>query len=179
MNPNLIQQQTASWLTSVIIPYKICPFAEAVVTQQRLKYYVNLDTSIETCLLNLISECQVLDSEANIETSLLIYPNHLTDFSEFLEYLTLAEELLYTQGYDGIYQLASFHPQYCFQDAEQDDPANYTNRSPYPMLHLLRESSIEAALQVFPNPENIPSNNIQLTRSLGLQKMQQLLAKCI
>jgi hypothetical protein len=83
------------------------------------------------------------------------------------------------QGYEGIYQLASFHPQYCFAEADSQDAANYTNRSPYPMLHLIRERSIESALQHFPHPESIPERNIQLTRQLGLAKMQALLAACI
>ena len=79
------------------------------------------------------------------------------------------------KGYEGVYQLASFHPDYCFADSDEDDPANYTNRSPYPMLHLIREASIERALASYKNPENIPETNIKLARELGLDKMQSLL----
>jgi hypothetical protein len=86
---------------------------------------------------------------------------------------------MHKQGYEGIYQLASFHPQYLFADSDENDPSNYTNRSPYPMLHILREASLEKVLESYPNPENIPERNIELTRSLGLETMQKLLAECI
>jgi hypothetical protein len=86
--------------------------------------------------------------------------------------------LLEAQDYNGVYQLASFHPNYCFDGSLKNDAANYTNRSPYPMLHLLRESSLEQALAHYPNPEMIPENNIKLTRELGLEKMKSTLAAC-
>ena len=90
-----------------------------------------------------------------------------------------ANRQLGKSGYEGVYQLASFHPSYLFADAGDDDPGNYTNRSPYPMLHILREASVEAALATYPNPENIPNRNIQLTQTLGLAVMQDLLAQCV
>ena len=86
--------------------------------------------------------------------------------------------MLKAQDYEGIYQLASFHPDYRFEGAGPDDPANYTNRSPYPMLHILRETSVEQALKNYPNPEKIPERNVQLTQGLGLQIMEELLAGC-
>ena len=86
--------------------------------------------------------------------------------------------MLIEQGYEGVYQLASFHPDYCFDGAKRNDAANYTNRSPYPMLHLLRETSLEQAIRSYPHPENIPQRNIELTQELGLAKMQVLLAAC-
>ncbi len=92
--------------------------------------------------------------------------------------LDLATALLKAQGYEGVYQLASFHPDYRFEGAEPNDPANYTNRSPYPMLHILREASIERTLLHYPNPENIPRRNTHLMKSLGLQHAQNLLARC-
>ena len=108
----------------------------------------------------------------------MIYDNAFISFDDYLDFLELAEALLLEQDYEGIYQLASFHPDYCFEGAKQDDPANYTNRSPYPMLHLLRESSIELALASYPHPENIPQKNIKSLRELGLTKIQSLLAGC-
>ena len=142
------------------------------------RFSVNQDSVIERCLLNLMLECDQLDTDESIETTLLIYTDAFTGFDDYLDFLELAETLLTEQGYEGIYQLASFHPDYCFEGADQNDPANYTNRSPYPMLHLLRESSIEQAVNAYPHPENIPQRNIELTRELGLAKMRALLSSC-
>ncbi|MCQ8183757.1 DUF1415 domain-containing protein, partial [Methylomonas sp. SURF-1] len=88
-------------------------------------------------------------------------------------------QLLTDQGYEGIYQLASFHPRYRFADSDETDPSNYTNRSPYPMLHLIRESSIENALAIYPDPAAIPERNIELTRRLGLKKLQDIVSACL
>ena len=93
--------------------------------------------------------------------------------------MEIANDLMFEQGYEGVYQLASFHPDYCFADSEADDPANYTNRSPYPMLHLIREQSIEKALALYKKPESIPETNVQLARELGLKKMQSLLEEAV
>ncbi len=178
MSAQQIEQHTEKWIKTLIIPYKICPFAQAVVEKQRLHYYVDYSMGVETALMGLVEECQRLDSDESIETTLLIYADLYADFDDFLDYLELANTLLETQGYVGVYQLASFHPDYCFEGADETDAANYTNRSPYPMLHLLRESSLEQALKDYPNPESIPEHNLKLTRKLGLAKMQTLLAAC-
>jgi hypothetical protein len=112
------------------------------------------------------------------ETSLLIFPTALTDFNGYLDLLDIATALLTDQGYEGVYQLASFHPNYCFEGVGSDDPSHYTNRSPYPMIHILREASLEAALTKYPNPENIPVRNVRRAQSLGLTVMRSLLAAC-
>ena len=169
---------TQTWLKTIIIEYSICPFAKRELERGSIRFSINHDTEIENCLLNLMLECDRLDSDSNIETTLLIYDRAFTTFDDYLDFLELAETLMCEQGYEGIYQLASFHPDYCFEGAAQDDPANYTNRSPYPMLHLLRETSIERAVASYPHPENIPQRNIELARELGLAKMQVLLAAC-
>ncbi len=169
---------TQAWLTNIIIAHGICPFAKREVERGSIRYSVDDNSDMENCLLTLTLECDRLDSDAAIATTLLIYPNSFSVFDDYLDFLDLAEALLAAQGYDGIYQLASFHPDYCFDGAKHNDPANYTNRSPYPMLHLLRESSIEHAISNYPHPETIPERNIALTRQLGLAKMQALLALC-
>lgn len=128
--------------------------------------------------MNLMLECDRLDTDTDIETTLLIYPHAFSLFDDYLDFLELAETLMCEQGYEGIYQLASFHPDYCFEGSYINDPANYTNRSPYPMLHLIRETSLEQAINCYPDPDNIPQRNIELTRSLGLTKLQNLLAAC-
>ncbi len=169
---------TQNWLKTIIIEYSICPFAKRELERGSIRFSINHDTEIESCLLNLMLECDRLDTDSSIETTLLIYDSAFTAFDDYLDFLELAETLIIEQGYEGIYQLASFHPAYCFEGAKPDDPANYTNRSPYPMLHLLRETSIERAVATYPHPENIPQRNIELTRELGLAKMQALLAAC-
>ena len=124
-------------------------------------------------------ECSRLDRDPGIETTLLVFANLFEEFDDFLDMVELGDALLLDQGYEGTYQLASFHPQYRFADAPSDDPANYTNRSPWPMIHLLRESSITRALQGYPgNPEDIPRKNIELARSKGDTAMKKMLSDC-
>jgi hypothetical protein len=173
-----IKAATQAWLKSIIIEYSICPFAKREQERGSIHFSITRDTDIEQCLLHLILECERLETEPGIETTLLIYADAFAEFDDYLDFLEIAESLLVEQGYEGTYQLASFHPDYCFQGSDPDDAANYTNRSPYPMLHLLRETSIEQAVASYPNPENIPQRNIELTRKLGLVKMQALLAAC-
>ena len=174
----LLITATQTWLKTIIIEYSICPFAKRKLDRGSIRFCIDHDTEIESCLLNLMLECDRLNIDTSIETTLLIYDSAFTAFDDYLDFLELAETLLIEQNYEGVYQLASFHPDYCFEGAKQGDPANYTNRSPYPMLHLLRETSIERAVASYPHPENIPQRNIELTRELGLAKMQALLAAC-
>jgi hypothetical protein len=184
MNPTMSNQDqpylhaTTKWLDSLIIAYNLCPFAQRERERGSIRFSVDYHTALESCLLTMIQECERLDSDDNIETTLVIYANAFASFDDYLDFLALAEDLLYEQGYEGVYQLASFHPHYCFDDAGLNDPANYTNRSPYPMLHLIRETSIEQAVSHYPDPDNIPQRNIELTRNLGLTKLQDLLAAC-
>lgn len=169
---------TKNWLASVVIGLNLCPFARREWEENRIRYHMVSHTDISDCLENLIEECIVLDMDDSIETTLLIYPHQFQAFDDYLEFLALAEELLELQDYQGTYQLASFHPKYCFNGETPDDAANYTNRSPYPMLHLLREDSIEQATLNHPDPDGIPQRNIELTRKLGRENLQTLLANC-
>ncbi|MEI6745774.1 MAG: DUF1415 domain-containing protein, partial [Methylococcaceae bacterium] len=148
--------ETKKWLETVVIAHNICPFAKRVFDNGSIHFAIETSTDIETCLENLVAECERLDKDESIETTLVIYANALADFDEYLDFIEVAQDLLEAQDYEGIYQFASFHPKYCFEGADENDAANYTNRSPYPMLHLLRESSIDYALANYPNPEMIP-----------------------
>lgn len=176
-NPRIVAA-TQTWLTSFIIAHNICPFARQVHENGGIRYRVIDSGKPEDCLEALIEECRHLDAEPATETTLLIFAEACAEFDDFLDLAAIAEQLLIDQGYEGIYQLASFHPDYCFAESNEDDPANYTNRSPYPMLHIIREASIELALRNYQNPELIPERNIELTRKLGLAKMQAQLAAC-
>lgn len=171
-------EQTKNWLKSIIIGLGFCPFAQQELERNRIHYCVVRTDNLQACLESLVLECERLDGNKNIATSLLIYPDRWADFNDFLDYLALAESLLEAQKYQGIYQLASFHPLYRFEGAPEKDPANYTNRSPHPMLHLLREDGLEIALKQYPHPEQIPHRNIQRARTLGETKLKILLDGC-
>jgi hypothetical protein len=171
------KKQTQQWLKHFIIKHNICPFAHAVVEKKQVFYAIDAYVEMEACLHQLIEECQRLDQQNTIETTLIIYTQSLQTFDDFLAYLDIANELLIAQHYEGVYQLASFHPDYCFEGLDENDAANYTNRSPFPMLHLIRESSLETALEHYPNPELIPERNIKLTRELGMNALNALLLK--
>lgn len=180
-------KQTQSWLDNFIIAHHICPFAKRERDRGSIHFCVDENSEISQTLENLVIECERLDQEPEIETTLFILAQVGEDFNDYLDFLDIANQLLITQNYEGIYQLASFHPDYCFADGSSladgsspadgsnDDPANYTNRSPYPMLHIIREQSLEKALQNYPNPELIPERNIAFCRSQGLEAMKEML----
>jgi hypothetical protein len=171
--------QTKKWITDVVIGCNFCPFASKVVKQQTVLYTVERSLKTAVCLEILLQECTRLDEDITIETSFLIFPENFKLFEEYLDFVAIAEKLLKQNGYNGIYQLASFHPLYRFADAPAGDAANYTNRSIYPMLHLLRESSIDKALEYYDNPGSIPENNIQFAREKGIVYMKMLRDQCI
>ena len=178
LDPQTIIRETRTWLSSVIIALKLCPFAKREFDRDSIHYAVIETSDLEAQLEHIIEQCRALDRAPERETSLLIFPHGLSAFETYLDVLDIATALMTDQGYEGTYQLASFHPDYRFDGVTEADPANYTNRSPYPMLHILREASVERALESFPNPENIPSRNIKLTQEMGLQAMRALLAAC-
>ncbi len=167
--------ETRSWVDSVIVALNFCPFAKRELDRDSVHFGALREDTLADYLHRLIDECGRLDQDPAIETSLLILPQDFADFDAFLDLLALANELLAEQGYEGIYQLASFHPDYRFDDTPADDAANYTNRSPHPLLHLIREASIERALAQYPQPEKIPERNVALAREKGTAAMQALL----
>lgn len=170
--------QTTQWIKSVVIGCNFCPFAAKAMAQKSIRYVVLPDTTLENSLETLVEELRFLDRSIDIETTLLIFPNQYADFEEYLDLVDLAEALSEEQGYEGVYQIASFHPEYCFDGADNDDPANYTNRSPYPMLHLLREDSVSKVLEHYIDPEGIPERNIAFAQEKGLKHMRSLLGAC-
>ncbi|MCF8006581.1 MAG: DUF1415 domain-containing protein [Methylovulum sp.] len=177
-NANAVLDATQQWLMRVVIGHNLCPFAKREVDLHRIRFYVDEHLNLADCLATCVEEWQYLDANETCETTLLCYAHAFSDFNDYLDFFYMAECLLADEGYEGMYQLASFHPDYCFNDAPADDPANYTNRSPYPMVHILREHSLTKAIDQHPNAEEIPERNIALTRQLGLEAMQQLLDSC-
>ncbi len=173
-----IIDQTKKWITQVIIGCNFCPFAARVIKQQSVFYKVETASATAICLESFLQEVTRLDNDDTIETSFLIFPDTFKRFEDYLDLVSVAEKLLKQKGYNGIYQLASFHPLYRFADSVEDDAANYTNRSLYPMLHLLRESSIDKALEHYNNPEAIPGRNINFAREKGNAYMKMLRDSC-
>lgn len=179
MTEATIVSETTNWIKSVVIGCNFCPFAAKALLRKSIRYVVLPDATVESSLDALAKELLYLDGATDIETTLIILPNRFSDFEEYLDLVALAEDLVFDLDYEGIYQVASFHPNYCFEGSDEEDPANYTNRSIYPMLHVLREESITKAIENFPDPEGIPQRNIDFAQRKGLQYMQMLRAACI
>jgi hypothetical protein len=160
---------TRLWVERVVIGLKLCPFAPAPALKNLIRYIVSEAATPEALLEDLITELQRLieASPGEIETTLLIHPNALRDFHDYNDFLEIADEALAVLGLEGHVQIASFHPDYQFADTEADDVGNATNRSPYPMLHLLREESIARAVESFGDTDVISVANIATLKKLG------------
>jgi len=150
-----------------VIDLELCPFAKPVWLQNCIHYQVSSAYSDESLLMELYWECSRLSKTPDIETTLLIIPNHLNQFSDFNQFLNLAEEWLDQNNWSGVYQLAHFHPHYQFSGTSYEDRENWTNRSPFPILHLLRETSLSKAVVNHPSVAEIPETNINQLKNLG------------
>ncbi len=168
-------QQTQRWLKHTVIGHQLCPFAGQPFAANTVQYKLESTQSTEAALHSLAKACKQLDQQSSIETTLLIYSNAFGNFDAFLDYIAISEALLSELHYDGIYQLAHFHPHYQFEGLSADDTANFTNRSPYPTLHLLRESRVSKAVNSYANIEKIPNDNIRKLRDIGTSALQQQL----
>ena len=160
---------TRDWLERAVIGLNLCPFAKAVHAKRQIRYIVSHAEDVESLLADLLHELQLLaaaDPE-DIETTLLIHPRVLGDFLDYNDFLDVADAAVAELGLDGELQVASFHPLYQFADSEPEDMGNYSNRAPYPTLHLLREASVDRAVAAFPDAERIYETNIATLRQLG------------
>lgn len=160
---------TRAWLERVVIGLNLCPFAKAVSLKHQIRFVVSSAENPETLRDELLSELRHLAraEPEQLDTTLLIHPFTLHDFLDYNDFLDDADAAVEELGLSGELQVASFHPQYCFEGSEPDDIANYTNRSPYPMLHLLREASVSRALESVPDPARIFEANVERLRALG------------
>ena len=168
---------TKNWVEQLVIGLNLCPFAKLPFQQNRIRYVVELSKSEEDLFHTFLAEVLLLTEKpaSEIETTLIIHPNTLNDFYDYLSFVNTANNKIDEVGLRGTIQLASFHPDYQFAGTNPEDPENYTNRSPSPMLHLIREDSIEKALEHYPNPEMIPERNIETMNRLSLEGIQKLL----
>jgi hypothetical protein len=163
------EADTQRWLERAVVGLNLCPFAKAVHVKAQIHYAVYLPAEASDLMEALLSEANELAAvdAAVRDTTLLIAPNTLADFLDFNDFLARAERKLARAGFDGVFQLASFHPQFQFAGTEADDITNATNRAPYPTLHLLREDSVSRAVEAFPEAEAIFERNIETLEALG------------
>jgi hypothetical protein len=162
------------WLESLVIELNLCPFAGRELLNDRVRFAVTGATTEDELLNALRAELELLGADASIETTLLVHPEVLCDFADYNQFLDAADGLLKHLEVEGIYQIASFHPDYQFGGTEPNDVENYTNRAPYPLLHILREESLERAIAEYPDVEQIPERNIILMKSMGEEQLRRL-----
>jgi len=174
-----IISQTQDWLTQAVIGLNLCPFAKSVHVKEQIRYVVSEAETPEALLEDLINELTILrDTDPEqLDTTLLIHPKVLGDFEDFNDFLDVVDAAVEDMELDGELQVASFHPQYQFEGSEPEDIENYTNRTPYPTLHLLRESSIERAVDSFPDAADIYETNMETLRKLGIEGWKRLWIK--
>ncbi|MDE2584270.1 MAG: DUF1415 domain-containing protein [Betaproteobacteria bacterium] len=167
---------TKVWLERAVIGLNLCPFAKSVHVKQQIRYAVTAAKTADELLAELANELQHLaDTDPKVlDTTLLIHPQAMEDFLDFHFFLAEADAALKNLGFDGVFQIASLHPRYEFAGTAPDDIDNYTNRSPYPTLHLLREASIDRAVAAFPDAANIFERNIELMQRLGHEGWRRL-----
>lgn len=167
---------TQLWLERAVIGLNLCPFAKAVHVKKQIRYVVSSATTIEELHQELINELEFLaeTSAEKVDTTLLIHPHVLTDFLDYNDFLDVVDETLDELDLAGELQVASMHPHYLFADTQPDDMENYTNRSPYPTLHLLREASVDKAVAAFPEADQIFEKNIETMKKLGHEGWDKL-----
>ena len=176
MNEADIVAAMREWIEKAVIGLNLCPFAKAVTVKNQVRYVVSRAPHLDSLLEDLDRELDFLAAADpdKIDTTLLIHPTLLPDFLDFNDFMQLAEAAVGEHGLEGVIQIASFHPHFQFEGTEPDDLGNYTNRAPFPTLHLLREASIERAVAAFPEAETIYARNIETLNALGLAGWQAL-----
>lgn len=176
MSEDLVLQQTRLWLEKAVIGLNLCPFAKAVYVKNQVRLVVSKARHADDLLEELDRELDLLVATpaSEIDTTLLIHPTLFEDFLDFNDFLEVAEDVIDEHELDGVVQLASFHPKFQFEGTEPDDISNYTNRAPFAMLHLLREESVDRAVEAFPQADAIFEANIATLENLGLAGWKKL-----
>jgi uncharacterized protein len=163
------------WVEKIVIGLNLCPFAKAVHAKKQIRYVVTAAIQPDDLLAELEHELGILiDTDPDeLDTTLLIHPLAMLDFMDYHFFVGEADAALKRLELQGMLQIAGFHPDFCFAHSEPSDMGNYTNRSPHPMLHLLRESSVERAVAAFPDAAEIFAANVEKMRSLGLEGLRR------
>lgn len=171
-----VRQRTQLWVAEFVVGLGLCPFAKSPLEAGTLRVVVSAAEEPAALIDSLVAELARLAAAKpeELETTLLVHPDCLGDFDSYNAFLDLADELLGAQELEGVIQIASFHPEYRFADAPPHDPANYTNRSPYPMLHLIREESVSRAVENHPDIAGVPVRNVALLRGMDPAELARL-----
>lgn len=177
----IIIARTRHWIKRVVVELNLCPFARKPYEGELVRYVVSEATQPVDLLEDLNTELERLrkTDEKEVETTILILPYMLQDFLDYNDFLGMVDSLIDEGGYSGEFQVASFHPDYQFAGTHINDAENYTNRSPYPMLHLLRSSGMARAIDGYARPDKIPERNIRTMEKLGAERMRELLKECM
>jgi hypothetical protein len=178
---NTIIAHTRCWIERVVIELNLCPFARKPFEAGQVRFVVSAADQPEALLGDLHRELEFLRSTdaGEVETTVLIHPCVLKDFLDYNDFLGVVDALIAEEGYEGEFQVASFHPDYQFAGTTADDAENYTNRSPYPALHLLREEGLARAIDGYARPDKIPERNIRTLEDAGAERMRELLGQCM
>lgn len=181
MKPEDVIDQTRCWVERAVVGLNLCPFARKPMQAGRIRYVVSNAEDELALLADLQTELDYLRSVDmdETETTILIHPQVLNDFYDYNNFLDQVDALLEQEGYIEEFQIASLHPHYQFAGTLPEDAENYTNRSPYPLLHILREESVDRALENYPDPDRIPERNIRIMEKHGAEFMQELLQQCL
>ena len=166
---------TKQWLEEVIIGLNFCPFAKKEFVNNTIFYHESKADQVKVALHELIEQCRYLQAHDELETTLIVYTDGFRSFERYLDLVDYGNDILVDSGFEGTFQLASMHPEYCFDGEDFDDASNFTNRSPFPIIHIIREASMARVLSVYSEPEKIPENNITLANQKGSDYFQQLL----
>ena len=172
---------TRSWIERVVVELNLCPFARKPYESGQVRYVVSAADRSEGLLADCHRELELLRTTdaGEIETTVLIHPYVLNDFLDYNNFLGIVDALIDERDYAGEFQVASFHPHYQFSGTHADDAENYTNRSPYPILHLLREEELSRAIAGYARPDKIPERNIRTLEKLGAARMREILDECM
>ena len=170
-----VERHVRHWLADFVVGLNLCPFARPLLGASNLRIAVCEETDTTAMRRAFLQELDLLQrsTEQDIATTLLIYPQALQDFNDYLVFLEDAQDLLHDSGLEGLVQLASFHPDYCFAGEEPDAASHYSNRSPYPIIHLLREDMLTRALEDFADPQAVPQRNIETLTALGVDELER------
>lgn len=167
------------WVERVVVNLNLCPFARRELDRGSVRFSLSEAANTRELINDLTCELNLLQHEPAIETSLLVHPRVLQDFYDFNEFLGDCDRLLRELEFEGVFQIASFHPEYQFAGTDPEDAENYSNRSPYPVLHILREESVARAVETHPDIEAVPATNIALLQHMGAEQLKALSQACL
>lgn len=172
-------QAVRRWVETIVIGMNLCPFAKRELSANRLRFVVTTAETEQALLEALASELELLGREPDVETTLVVHPKVLRDFLDYNQFLDRADDLILALDLEGEFQVASFHPDYQFAGTEPNDAENYRCRSPYPILHLLREATLEQAIERTADVDQIPSRNIEAMNTYGVEVLRETLRACL